>query len=54
MLLTTIAEALKAGYTEISSRNGARVTIDTSEADKSITNYLEARASGMKYNIDQW
>ena len=54
LILTTISQALQQGYDHISAQNGAKVTLDTSEADASINAYLASRSEGMKYNKGQW
>lgn len=45
-LMTTVANAISQGYARISADYGAKVSINTSGADASIQEYLNARANG--------
>ena len=57
MVLSYIYKALAAGvnHITISSKNAARVKINTSEADSEIQNYLETHPYGSKkYKYDDW
>lgn len=49
LVLTTISEALRNGYQQISAVNGAKVTIDTSGADAVIQGWIDARNNGVPY-----
>ena len=49
LILTSISQALQAGYQQISSVNGAKITIDTAGANKVIQGWLDARDSGTAY-----
>ena len=49
LVLTAVSEALRAGYQQISAKNGAKVTIDTTEANTVIANWISARNSGVPY-----
>lgn len=49
LILTTVSEALRNGYQQISAVNGAKVTIDTSGADTVIQGWLDARSEGVPY-----
>lgn len=49
LVLTTVSEALRAGYQQISAKNGAKVTIDTTEANSVISDWIKARNSGVPY-----
>lgn len=55
LVLTTISQALQAGYRQISAVNGAKVTIETKDAEKVIQTWISNRDSGMSYvDNDSW
>ena len=49
LVLTTVSQALQNGYQQISAVNGAKATIDTSEANQVIQGWIDARDSGTPY-----
>lgn len=55
LLMTSIAHALEQGYNKIiEASDGAKVVINTNDADKAISEYLAARRSGTSYDINDW
>ena len=58
MILYKVSQALITGYAHISSQHAARITIDTNDADKVITEYLESHygeeEESAEYSLSDW